>query len=153
MNREKWVWFDMDGTIADLYNVDNWLEDILSHSTEPFKKAKDLYQLGDLLGLMVELKLKGYKIGIVSWSTKERNASFDVEVTIAKREWLERRLLDIFLDEIIIAPYGTCKADLCRKFGEGILVDDEEQNRKAWDLGLTVDANEDIISLLKTITK
>ena len=44
---------------------------------------------------------------------------------------------------------------LCRdrKFGEGILVDDEEQNRKAWDLGLTVDANKDIISLLKTITR
>ena len=24
---DKWIWLDMDGTIADLYGVDGWLED------------------------------------------------------------------------------------------------------------------------------
>ena len=35
MREEKWIWFDMDGTIADLYSVDGWLEDLLAFNTRP----------------------------------------------------------------------------------------------------------------------
>lgn len=147
---DKWIWLDMDGTIADLSSVDGWLEDLIAHNTRPYAKAKDLYNALDLLEVLVELKLKGYKLGVISWGSKENNAEYDKAVEKVKREWLANRLLDSILDKIIVTPYGVRKADTCRKFGYGILADDEEQNRNAWDLGETIDANK---NLLKELAK
>ena len=145
---EKMICFDMDGTIADLYGVDGWLEDLIAHNTRPYAKAKDLYNVFDLLEVLLELKLKGYKLGVISWGSKENNAEYDKAVEKVKRKWLANRLLDSILDKIIVTPYGVRKADTCRKFGFGILVDDEEQNRNAWDLGDTIDANKNLLEEL-----
>lgn len=153
MMKEKWIWFDMDGTIADLYGVDGWLEDLIAHNTRPYAQAKDLYNVLDLLEIMVALKEKGYKLGVISWGSKENNAEYDKAVEIVKKAWLFDRLMDAFLDEIIVTPYGVRKADTCRKFGYGILVDDEKQNRDAWDLGRTINAQENIIKALWELVK
>ena len=145
---DKWIWLDMDGTIADLYGVDGWLEDLIAHNTRPYAKAKDLYNVLDLLEVLLELKLKGYKLGVISWGSKENNAEYDKAVEKVKRKWLANRLLDSILDKIIVTPYGVRKADTCRKFGYGILADDEEQNRNDWDLGDTIDANKNLLEEL-----
>lgn len=151
--REQWIWFDMDGTIADLYSVDGWLDDLLAHNTRPYAQAKDLYNVLDLLEVMVALKQKGYKLGVISWGSKERNTEYDKAVEIVKKAWLCDRILDVLLDKIIVTQYGIRKADTCRPFGNGILVDDEEQNRNAWDLGTTINANENIIKALWKLAK
>lgn len=153
MMKDKWIWFDMDGTIADLYGVDGWLEDLIAHNTRPYAQAKDIYNVIDLLELMINLKEKGYKLGVISWGSKENNAEYDKAVEIVKKAWLYDRLMDAFLDEIIVTPYGVRKADTCRKFGYGILVDDEKQNRDAWDLGITIDATQNIIKALWELIK
>ena len=143
----------MDGTIADLYGVDGWLEDLIAHDTRPYAEAKDLYNVFDLLEVMIELKMKGYKLGVISWGSKENNREYDKAVEIVKKAWLYDRLMDTILDEIIVTPYGVRKADTCKKFGYGILVDDEEQNRNAWDLGKTINATENIIKALWKLAK
>lgn len=153
MMKEKWIWFDMDGTIADLYGVDGWLEDLIAHNTRPYAQAKDLYNVFDLIEIMIALKEKGFKLGVISWGSKENNAEYDKAVEIVKKAWLFDRLMDTFLDEIIVTPYGVRKADTCRKFGYGILVDDEKQNRDAWDLGRTINAQENIIKALWELVK
>ena len=153
MMKDKWIWFDMDGTIADLYGVDGWLEDLIAHNTRPYAQAKDIYNVLDLLEIMIVLKEKGYKLGIISWSSKENNKEYDKAVEIVKKAWLYDRLMDLFIDEIIVTPYGIRKADTCRKFGYGILVDDEKQNRDAWDLGITIDATQNIIKALWELVK
>lgn len=145
---DKWVWLDMDGTIADLYSVNGWLEDLLAHNTRPYEKAKSIYNDVALLETILDLKDRGYKVGVISWGSKENNVEYDRMVEIAKREWLAERLLDVILDKIIVTPYGVRKADTCRKYGYGILVDDEEQNRNAWDLGATINAQKNIIKEL-----
>jgi len=38
----KEINFDMDGTIADLYGCENWLEDILAERVNPYERAKPL---------------------------------------------------------------------------------------------------------------
>lgn len=151
MMNNGWVWFDMDGTIADLYSVDGWLDDLLNHNTRPYEQAKDLYNTLDLLEIMLSLKEKGYKLGVISWGSKENNVDYDRAVAQVKKEWLANRLLDIVLDKIIVTPYGVKKADTCRQFGYGVLVDDEEQNRQAWDLGATINAQENILKELKKL--
>lgn len=149
--RNEWIWLDMDGTIADLYGVEGWLDDLIAYRTRPYELAKDMYRLNDLLNVLIALKEEGYNLGVISWGSKANNKVFDEQVAKVKREWLENRLLDVILDEIIVTPYGVCKADTCKKFGCGILVDDEEQNRNAWYLGNTINANKNIIEELKKL--
>lgn len=148
MRHENWIWLDMDGTIANLYSVDNWLADLRAHMVRPYAEATPIYNVYELLTVLAELKTKGYNIGVISWSSKENNPAFDREVEKAKREWLMKYDLDLILDKIIVTAYGIKKANTCRKYGAGILVDDEKQNRDTWDLGNTIDANENIIKKL-----
>lgn len=148
MANEKWVWLDMDGTIADFYSVSGWLDDIISHRTRPYEIAKPLYNMVDLLEVLFELKTKGWNIGIISWSSKEKNTDFDRQVEKAKNQWLVNECLDLILDKVIVTQYGISKADTCRPYGYGILVDDEKSNRDNWDIGTTIDAETDIIEKL-----
>ena len=147
----RWIWFDMDGTIADLYGVDGWLEDLIARRVRPYAQARCLYNIFDLFTTLVDLKSKGYKIGIISWGSKENNAEYDKAVAQTKVEWLYNNCLDILFDKVIVTAYGIRKADTCRAYGDGILVDDEAQNRDAWDLGETIDANENILEILRNL--
>lgn len=146
-----WIWLDMDGTIADFYGVNGWLEDLIAHRTRPYAKAKSLYNQIEIVATLAELKKNGYNIGIISWGSKENNINFDNAVREVKMKWLYENLFDMVLDEVIVTAYGIRKADTCRAYGKGILVDDEKQNRDAWDLGKTIDANKNIIAELKTL--
>jgi hypothetical protein len=147
--KHEWIWLDMDGTIADLYGVDGWLEDLMALRERPYREAKALYDTVELLETLSDLKDKGYKIGIISWLAKKPTAEYNERVIKAKRDWLKAQYLDILLDEIIITAYGVKKANTCRSYGSGILIDDEEQNRNDWDLGKTIDATENILEKLR----
>lgn len=151
MNEDKWVWLDMDGTFVDFYGVQGWLEYLTNNDATPYKIAKPLYDVVELLEVLLELKVNGYKIGVISWSSKARDLDFDEIVEKAKREWLYNRCFDLVLDKVIVTQYGVRKADTCRQFGKGILVDDEQQNRDAWDLGETINATENIITELRKL--
>ncbi len=140
----KTLVFDMDGTIADLYKVENWLEDLRSFNPRPYIVAKPMYDMKLLNGLLNELKASGWKVVVVSWLSKESTRAYDKEVRKAKREWLEKN--NFPFDEVHLVKYGTTKANCTRKLGGyQVLVDDNEQVRKGWNLGSTINANNDII--------
>lgn len=147
----KFIWLDMDGTIADLYAVNGWLDDLLAYKTRPYEEAKAMYDTIELLETLADLKAKGYKLGVISWGSKTGNLIYNRQVEAVKKKWLEEHDLDLLLDKIIVTPYGVCKADTCRQYGEGILVDDELPNRQAWDLGITIDAKCNILTELKKL--
>lgn len=151
MKNRKWVWLDMDGTFVDLYGVNGWLEDLRAYKTRPYEVAQCLYNVYELFEALASLKEKGYNIGVISWSCKNSNKAYDREVENAKREWLYMNCLDLVLDKVLVTPYGTRKADTCRAYGYGVLVDDEENNRNEWDLGDTINANENILEKLRAL--
>ena len=143
----KTIVFDMDGTIADLYGVENWLEDLRSFNPRPYIIAEPMYDMDLLNALLNELKASGWKIVVTSWLSKETTRAYDREVRKAKREWLEKN--NFPFDEIHLVKYGTTKANCTRKLGGyQILVDDNEQVRNGWNLGSTINANNDIITEL-----
>ena len=122
------IWFDMDGTIADLYGVKNWLDYLLENDTYPYEVATPLINMSVLARLLNKLQKKGYKIGIVSWTSKNATDSYAKAIEKAKRKWLKKHLKSVNFDEIAIIPYGTPKS-----IGRtGILFDDEKRNRDEW---------------------
>lgn len=141
----KEIWFDMDGTIANLYGVENWLEMLINHDETPYRVASPLVRLSSLARVLNNLQRKGWKIGIISWLAKGSNADYDERVANAKKEWLAKHLKSVNFDNIDIVEYGTPK-ELNRN---GILFDDEEQNRRNWN-GIAYDVN-NIIGTLKAL--
>ena len=134
MKETKVLVFDMDGTIADLYGVNGWLEDLRSENPRPYRVAKPMYDM-ETLGYILEiLKAQGWRVVITSWLAKESTREYDEMVRRAKREWLARYQFPV--DEIHLVKYGTTKANCTRKLGGyQILVDDNETVRKGWTLG------------------
>lgn len=139
--------FDMDGTIANFYGVNGWLEDIRNGNPRPYIVAEPMYDMETLKEILNLLKLQGWTIAVTSWLAKGSDKAFDELTRIAKREWLTK--YDFPFDEIHLVKYGTTKANCTRKNqGYQILVDDNEQVRNGWNLGATINANENILEKL-----
>lgn len=140
------IWFDMDGTIADLYGVSGWLEDLENECTRPYEIARAMLNLAHLARLLHKVQGNGYKIGIISWTSRGGSDLFNGQIALAKMLWLHKHLPSVTWDSIKIVPYGTNKRNTC---GEGILFDDEQRNRDTWgDNAYTPDK---IINVLKTL--
>lgn len=144
----EWIWFDMDGTIADLYGVDGWLDDLREFNPRPYRIAKPMYNMNTLCSICARLKDLGYHIGIISWLSKVPEAEFDRAVTESKIQWLAEYGLGGICDKILVTPHGVPKHETCAQYGHGILVDDEAKNRNDWNIGATIDANKNILAVL-----
>ena len=146
-NEVKVLVFDMDGTIANLYGVENWLADLRAENPRPYKIAKPMYDMDILASILGILRLNGWKIVVTSWLSMNSTKAYDEEVRKAKKEWLAKYQFPA--DEIHIVKYGTTKANCTRDLGGyQVLVDANEQVRKGWHLGDTINANENIIEKL-----
>ena len=139
--------FDMDGTIANFYGVENWLEYLLAEDTTPYAIAKPLLRFASLAKRLNNLQKQGIKIAIISWGSKEATANFDERIAEAKTAWLAKHLPSVNWDRITIVPYGTPKQNYCETPLD-ILFDDEERNRNNWT-GRAYDVN-NIMEILRT---
>ena len=140
------IFFDMDGTIADLYGVENWLDYLIASDALPYEIAKPLIRLNAFARILNRLQKQGYKVGVISWLAKNSDTVYDEKVTRAKKEWLKKHLASVNFDEIHIVKYGTPKQTFAKTEND-ILFDDEEKNRNDWT-GKAFDVNE-IIEILK----
>lgn len=141
------IWFDMDGTIADLYGVDNWLEMLMAHDETPYAIAKPIVNLSILARLMNKVQRKGFEICIVSALAKDSTAEYDERVRNAKIKWLANHLKSVHFDEIRFVPYWYTKNDV--NTGADVLFDDEERHLEKWT-GTAVHASK-MIETLKAI--
>lgn len=141
----KEINFDMDGTIANLYGVENWLDYLVAKNTTPYEVAKPLVNLSSLARVLNRLQRNGYTIGVISWLAKNADNEYNTKVEKVKIAWLAKHLPSVKWDKISIVAYGTPKSTC----GNGILFDDEEPNRKEWK-GTAYDVN-NIIEILKKL--
>ena len=147
MTENRTLVFDMDGTIADLYGVDGWLNDLRNENARPYEIAEPFYDMVYMAEILNMLKVVGYRIVVTTWLAKGSTKAYDNMVRKAKIEWLKK--YNFPYDEIHLVKYGTTKANCTRKIGGfQILVDDNEQVRNGWHLGDTIDANENILEKL-----
>ena len=77
------IWFDMDGTIADLYGVRDWLPAILARDTRPYEIARGIGNLALIARLLNKAQANGHEIGIISWTAKNAPAEYNARVAIA----------------------------------------------------------------------
>ena len=125
--------FDMDGTIADLYAVENWLDSLRAFSARPYAEAEPMMNFSALARQLNAAQRKGAKLVIISWASKDPDPDFYDAVLAAKMEWLAAHLPSVTWDEVFVVPYGRNKAKQCGVVDMSFhLFDDEQQNCHAW---------------------
>lgn len=142
------IWFDMDGTIADLYGVTNWLEMLTAKDETPYVVARPIVNLNVLARLMNKAQKNGYEICIVTALAKNSNNEYDEKVIKAKQKWLAKHLKTVKFNEIKFVPYWFTKNDV--NTGNDILFDDEERHLEKWT-GKAVNAKQ-MIETLRALT-
>ena len=131
-------YFDMDGTLADLYSVDNVFKRLDSGDATTYSEAKPINKYIDMLH---KLQQGGNPIGIITHLGRHpKDATYDKDemdrqTIINKKQWLIDN--NIKVDSFISAPYGTNKYELAIEAdggmgATGVLVDDDDKVLATW---------------------
>lgn len=150
----KLVCFDMDGTIADLYSVENWLPMLRAEDPTPYRTASPMWNMEELAEILNTLMALGIEVRVITWLSKESSEEYKTATRKAKREWLDR--YNFPYSHFHGIQYGATKADSVRKVLKenetAWLIDDNKKVRDGWHLGKAIDPTEvDIIDLLKSL--
>lgn len=147
---KRTIFFDMDNTIAALYDIPNWLPKLRANDPSPYAEAEVMINMSYLARLLHKVQTLGYEIGIISWLSKTSTPTYDEAVTAAKMAWLNQHLPSVTFNEIHIVAYGTPKSSFM-KTPSDILFDDEEKNRQEWK-GEAYSPS-DIVPILQSLSK
>lgn len=113
------VYLDMDGTIADLYGIDGWLQKLEREKKNLFTSCKAMITEEELFKIFPEHK---YEIHILSMTPKNATKEYCEQVIAEKNIWL-----DLFFPKItkrIYLKYGNNKN--LKNSQKHILVDDNK---------------------------
>ena len=121
------VYFDMDGTIADFYGVEGWLDAIMRGDTMPYDTAPTMGNIERLAALCAAY---GATVGVISWLARGSSPDYDKAVRRAKRAWLADNFP--WATEIHIIKHGTPKQYAAKAKTDAVLIDDECRNCEKW---------------------
>ena len=101
--KEKAIYFDMDGTIANLYAVENWLPMLRAYNPAPYEQAKVMVNMSQLARVLNQLQKQKVIIS-VSYRGYPKSLQENTiwQVAKAKYTWLYKHLPSVEFDEIKI---------------------------------------------------
>lgn len=132
------IWFDMDGTIYELYKILGWLYMLCNRDWKVFSIGKARKHADRINAAIEALSLQGWKVGVITWAPKgiRREDPAFSEVMYTKFEWLCKNFPALANGHFACLEYGESKADyVCvnEVFGEiNYLIDDNKAVRKDW---------------------
>lgn len=119
------VYLDMDGTIADLYGIENWLPRLRNSDETIFLECKPLITENELFERFPTEK---YEICVLSMTPLGATADYCKNVENQKNAWLDKFFPSI--TKRIYKAYGHNKN--LKNSISAILVDDSEPIRNSW---------------------
>lgn len=151
----KKIYFDMDGTVYDLYGMENWLEMLRNEEKGVFTLGNALVNMDELKEVCLRLIAKGYQIGIITWLPMGASLEYCEICTKEKREWAEKNMP--YISEFYALEYGVPKQYApARRAAEMWLVDDNKEVREMWiteKQRKAIDATENIINALVALAE
>lgn len=129
------VYFDMDGTIADLYGVKDVFKRLDNNDASPYREAAPIVEYIDM---MHHFKEMGYRVGIITAGSRFPPGTpqsikdmMNKETEANKIGWLKTHGIWALLDSFQFIPYGVSKYEMAQD-KTGILVDDEDKVLNTW---------------------
>ena len=115
------IYFDMDGTVYDLYGVNDWLHMLHTENTDAYECGKPLYNMDKLNSILEQFVALGIVIGVVTWSAMDGSKEFNRKTRKVKKAWVAEHMPTV--TEFHCIKYGTPKHKVA-KIKNSILVDD-----------------------------
>jgi len=169
-------WFDMDGTLYDLYKIPNWLErlrnyDITVYGEEHQVISRGLQVVRYIEGIKYDYALKDnlknieIDLGTITWGSKVANYSFNMQTALTKRSWLIACGMDeLAKHNYYCLPYGIPKHEVAqwhdykistKQTTLHILFDDNKEIRAEWRAQganyKTINANRNMVKQLQAL--
>lgn len=119
------VYLDMDGTIADLYNIKDWLPRLRASDKTIFLECKPIISEAELFKHFPTDK---YDIRILSMTPLGATAEYCKNVEEQKNQWLDKYFPS--LTKRIYKAYSHNKN--LKNSVNAVLVDDSEPIRSSW---------------------
>ena len=140
MDKRNTIYFDLDGTLYDLYGQPRWLERItVDYDASAYDADAPMVDLDDLHAVLDALVSQGYRVGVISWCAGDNPPRwYDTAVRRVKRAWVKKFLPQA--TEVHIVKYGTPKHRVASD-PQGILIDDNNEILSTWK-GQKVHASE-----------
>lgn len=127
----KKIYFDMDGTIYDLYGVKNWLGILRNEEEGAFTIGAPLVDMKRLKDICLSLIAKEYQIGVITWLPIGASVEYAEICTKEKRRWIEKYMP--YVSEFYAQEYGTPKQYApAQRAKEMWLIDDNREVREMW---------------------
>lgn len=149
----KKIYFDMDGTVADLYGEKNWLNNLRNEREGSFINLRPLVDMNELAMVCHQLMNLGYSFGVITWLPMGASYEFERVCEEEKRAWVEEFMP--WVSEFYTQSYGVPKQYApSKRAAEMILVDDNAEVRAMWNTEVqrsSIDATQDIIKELRKL--
>jgi hypothetical protein len=149
----KKIYFDMDGTVADLYGEKNWLDNLRKEVCGSFINLRPLVDMTELSMVCHQLMNLGYSFGVITWLPMGASYEFERVCEEEKRAWVEEFMP--WVSEFYAQSYGVPKQYApSKRAAEMILVDDNAEVRAMWNTEVqrsSIDATQDIIKELRKL--
>ena len=129
------IYFDLDGTLFDLYGKENWLDMLRNEEAGAFcgdvmpELQRRWFDFKKLCSILME---KGVQFGVISWLPSQCSDEYAEICRQEKLNWIYENIP--FVIEKNIVPYGTIKQDAIQKHAQTeILLDDNPEICYAWE--------------------
>lgn len=126
----KTIYFDLDGTIFDLYNEEDWLNKLLTETKGLFQNLKTMFPKNEIHKVFNLLKENGYNLEVITWTPKNVSQEY-IKIVEKEKEISLKEFHQI--SKIHCLAYGTPKQKApIKKSKEMILVDDNLEVAEMW---------------------
>lgn len=126
------IFFDLDGTVFDLYGKSNWLELLENEKSGAFNgnflPYIDKLEFFKIVGMLMDY---GVEFNVITWLPKNASAEY-MEICIKEKiEWVRKNMP--FIKSIECIPYGTPKQKYATKSKRMYLLDDNIEVCNTWN--------------------
>jgi hypothetical protein len=126
----KTIYFDMDGTIANLYGFNDWLPLLRAENTSPYENCEPFPYIQEIIDAVKLAINSGYNVGVITWGSIAASAEYNNLTNTAKRKWLKKIGFPFNKNDYHFLPYGVPKHSIGDD--SDILIDDNSEVCKDW---------------------
>lgn len=142
------IYLDLDGTVYDLYNIEQWEEKLRAEQPNMYNQNRPLFT--PRIHIIVSALLRfGVKFHVITKLSKTATKNYAELTSEEKRSWVRNNLP--FVSNVSTIPYADHKSNyIRRKDEENILIDDSEYECNDWT-GTAYRANGNVEEILTKI--
>lgn len=149
------IYFDLDGTVYDLYGQKDWLDKLRNEEKGIFNTDNILFNPAEFYDVISKLLKKGVKFGVITWLSMTSTPEYDEIATAEKKQWCDKYLP--FIDTFVAQAYGTPKQQgIIKRTKSDILIDDNAEVGIVWQNGkdrvyMQVTKENNVVTILNNI--